>query len=89
MQWNTIFYTTSGVYIVGAVLFEIFASAEQQKWATASSDSNSDMELNIIEMKRKNENGIKRKIKLPKGYPQSNDTDKPEWIEFKRNTFVY
>ena len=33
VAWNSVFYITIGYYLIGAVTFVLFASAELQPWA--------------------------------------------------------
>lgn len=37
LQWSIIFWFSSGVYVLGAVVF-LFVNAEPEKWATANAD---------------------------------------------------
>lgn len=32
-QWQIIFYVAAGIYVMGAVVYGIFASGDRQKWA--------------------------------------------------------
>ncbi|GFR09933.1 hypothetical protein TNCT_445971, partial [Trichonephila clavata] len=47
-NWNKVFYVTAGVYFVTATVYDLFASAELQKWNT---NKISEKNHNIVELK--------------------------------------
>jgi len=52
-EWQIVFYIASAIYLVGAIVYGIFASGERQSWAkdtpqstrTLKGESNSALEL--------------------------------------------
>jgi ACS family sodium-dependent inorganic phosphate cotransporter len=52
-EWQIVFYIASAIYLVGAVIYGVFASGERQSWAkdtpqrarTVKGESNSAIEL--------------------------------------------
>ena len=105
-QWNIVFYFTAAVYMFGAVIFEIFGSAERQPWAMIREIRIQDLEMNERPNNRSNNENMFRKKKISKQENSSYiseklqssykfkrgkpiDTQTPEWIIFKRITYVY
>ncbi|GIY02652.1 putative inorganic phosphate cotransporter [Caerostris extrusa] len=47
-NWNKVFYVTAGVYIITAIIYDLFASAELQQW---DSEKETEKEKNCAEEK--------------------------------------
>ena len=43
-QWQTVMYVTAGLMCACVLFYVVFASSEQQDWATSDSSSNSETE---------------------------------------------
>jgi len=52
-EWQIVFYIASAIYLVGAIIYGVFASGERQSWAkdtpqntrTLKGESNSALEM--------------------------------------------
>jgi MFS transporter, ACS family, solute carrier family 17 (sodium-dependent inorganic phosphate cotransporter), member 5 len=56
-QWRIVFLIAAGVYIVCAAFYNMFASAERQKWDNPALDDQTFHTPNAVS----NENGLKKK----------------------------
>ena len=81
---------TSGITLFGLIFFALFASAKPQKWGKIQHEDFSSPQLSTIELK-----AIESRPKLPMIFSkknqikqQINDTDTPEWKQFKESTYV-
>ncbi|XP_018578564.1 sialin-like, partial [Anoplophora glabripennis] len=46
-DWRIVFYISAGIYLVGAVIYGLFASGEIQPWAIESEPLNQGVELHV------------------------------------------
>lgn len=47
-EWNTVFVITAAIYLVGAVIYGLFASGELQPWAKKPKNENAISLLKVI-----------------------------------------
>ncbi|XP_054160050.1 putative inorganic phosphate cotransporter [Oppia nitens] len=57
-QWNIVWYTSAAVYIFGALVYELFGTAEPQHWAIANNNSGCD-DVSDTLMTKQHNNKIK------------------------------
>ncbi|CAG2114228.1 unnamed protein product [Medioppia subpectinata] len=58
-RWNVVFYITIGVYILGTVVFLVFASAEPQPWGLIDKVNNLSNDEQVFENIDKSRNTVK------------------------------
>ncbi|CAG2110653.1 unnamed protein product [Medioppia subpectinata] len=95
-KWDIVFYVTAAFYLLGALFFEIFGSAERQPWARVTINRSPDIELNQMSANGANgrtKNGSQNETHFSRNrifsrFKKSLDTESPEWVEFKKNTYI-
>ena len=103
-NWNIVFYTTAAFYLFGAIAFEMLGTAQRQPWARIGDSRPQDLELNEITNNRVNKESTQRKDNIKQKdssfiknklsryrikFSKPIDTQTPQWIVFKRTTYVY